>query len=217
MASRNETNPGRELNMEALKLSVNEPDVVRRHIQKHVDEVQHCVNVLPHEDLAEIVALIVEACRESKQVFIFGNGGSASTASHFACDLGKGAVVENRPRLRVQSLNDNMAIMTAISNDISYEMVFAEQLKNLLNPGDVVIGISASGNSPNVLRAFEYAREIGGRTIGLIGFGGGKMAPLSDVKVVVDSYDYGVVEGLHMVLEHLISQSVREKLIHAYD
>ena len=202
--------------MEAAHVTPLKPDVVRNHIAKHIGEVQHCVEVLPHEELAQIVESIVEACRQSKQVFIFGNGGSASTASHFACDLGKGAVVKDRPRLRVSSLNDNMAIMTAISNDISYEAVFVEQLRNLLNPGDVVIGISASGNSPNVLRGFEYAREVGATTVGLIGFGGGNLDDLSDISVVVDSYDYGVVEGVHMVLEHVISQSVREKLIHAW-
>lgn len=205
------------MSSEAANIAPLKPNVVKNHIQKHVDDVLHCVNVLDHDTLSKIVDLLVETCRRGNQVFIFGNGGSASTASHFACDLGKGAVVEGRPRLRVSSLNDNMALMTAISNDISYEMVFAEQLRNLLDAGDVVIGISASGNSPNVLRGFEYAKEKGAHTVGLIGFGGGKMQGLSDISVVVDSYDYGVVEGLHMVLEHLISQSVREKLIHAWD
>lgn len=199
--------------MQATALKTVPADVVGAHIQHHISEVQRCTDLMPQDVLGEIVQILVQACHDGRQVFIFGNGGSASTASHFACDLGKGAALPGKRRLRVMSLNDNVALMTAISNDISYEMVFKEQLINVLNPGDVIIGISASGNSPNVVRAFEYAREVGATTIGLIGFGGGKMKGLSDQSVIIDSWDYGVVEGLHLVLEHLIAQGVRRQLI----
>jgi D-sedoheptulose 7-phosphate isomerase len=104
-----------------------------------------------------------------------GNGGSASTASHFACDLGKGTIIEGKPRFRVISLNDNISLITALSNDCGYEEVFREQLMNLVNTGDIVIGITGSGNSPNVLKAMEYARSRGAVTIGFIGFDGGKL------------------------------------------
>ena len=199
--------------MQATALKTVPADVVSLHIRHHISEVQRCTDLMPQDVLGEIVQVLVQACHDGRQVFIFGNGGSASTASHFACDLGKGAALPDKRRLRVMSLNDNVALMTAISNDISYEMVFKEQLINVLNPGDVIIGISASGNSPNVVRAFEYAREVGASTIGLIGFGGGKMKALSDHSVIIDSWDYGVVEGLHLVLEHLIAQGVRRQLI----
>ena len=198
--------------MEALKVQVQDKDVVQGFIAEHIGDVQGCLAALPRDVLGQIVDRLAEAGRKGQQVFIFGNGGSASTASHMACDLGKGAIVDGHPRLKVMSLNDNMAIMTAISNDISYEAVFIEQLKNLLKPDDVIIAISASGNSPNVVNGMEYAREVGAYTVGLIGFGGGKMAGLSDLKVVVDSYDYGVVEGLHLVIEHMISFGLKAKL-----
>lgn len=187
--------------------------VARQHIDAHLSWVQDCIEKFDLEAVEQIVDLIVDACNDRRQVFIFGNGGSASTASHFCCDLGKGAVVEGKPRLRVASLNDNMAWITAIGNDISYDEIFKEQLVNFLEPEDVVIAISASGNSPNVISAMQYVNEVGAIGVGMIGFGGGKLANLCKESVIVDSYDYGVVEGLHLVLEHLIAQSVRKKLL----
>ncbi len=187
--------------------------VARQHIEAHLGWVRECIEKFDLEAVEKIVDLIVDACNDRRQVFIFGNGGSASTASHFCCDLGKGAVVEGKPRLRVASLNDNMAWITAIGNDISYDEIFTEQLINFLEPEDVVIAISASGNSPNVISAMQYVNEVGAIGVGMIGFGGGKLANLCKESVIVDSYDYGVVEGLHLVLEHLIAQSVRKKLL----
>ena len=141
-----------------------------------------------------------------------GNGGSASTASHFACDLGKGTVVNGRKRLRVLSLNDNMAIITALSNDLNYDAVFKEQLINLVAPGDVVIAITASGNSPNILKAVEYARKRGAITVALTGFNGGELASMTNDCIIVFSKDYGQIEDTHLVLGHMISQNMKHRL-----
>ncbi|HZA01798.1 MAG TPA: SIS domain-containing protein, partial [Hyphomicrobiaceae bacterium] len=142
-----------------------------------------------------------------------GNGGSASTATHFACDLSKATIVQGRARLRVTSLTDNVALLTAWANDTSYENVFAEQLANLLNPGDVVVAISASGNSPNVIAAIKTAAACGATTVGIVGFSGGSLKEAVDAVVHVPSDSYGVVEDCHLVLEHAITESTRNALL----
>ena len=139
--------------------------------------------------------------------------GSATNATHFACDLSKATIVEGRARMRVTSLADNIALLTAWANDTSYEKVFSEQLTNLLNPGDVVIAISASGNSPNVVSAVRAARLMGASTVGLVGFSGGRVLETVDAAVHVPSNDYGVVEDCHSVLEHAITVSTRKALL----
>jgi len=174
-------------------------------LRKTLDEI----NI---EDVTRVVEVLLDAYRRGRTIFIIGNGGSAATASHMMCDLAKGCAVEGKPRIRALSLTDNVSIMTAISNDISYEKVFTEQLKVFLEEGDVVLGITASGNSPNILDAIRYAKEHGATTIGFIGFGGGKLKALVDVNVTVSSRNYGHVEDLHCVLEHLISQCLRQKI-----
>lgn len=180
-------------------------------IQKYISHLQGALDRLKLEDVRESIDVIMDAYHVDKQIFVLGNGGSASTASHIACDLGKGTSIEGKPRFRVISLTDNVATMTAWSNDVSYEDVFVEQLKNLVNSGDVVIGISASGNSENVIRAMHYASEIGCRTIGWSGFGGGKLAKICDVNVVVDSDRYGPVEDVHLILNHVVHAWIKEE------
>jgi D-sedoheptulose 7-phosphate isomerase len=147
--------------------------------------------------------------RRSK-IFIIGNGGSASTASHMAVDLAKGTQVKGYPSLRVISLTDNVGMITAWANDLAYEEVFTEQLKNLLSYKDVLIAISASGNSPNILSAVRYAKSRGAATVGFIGFGGGKLKDLVDVDITVSSHNYGVVEDFHLTLNHIISQFIKQ-------
>ena len=164
------------------------------------------------EDVTRVVETLLDAYRRGRTIFIIGNGGSAATASHMMCDLAKGCGVEGKPRIKALSLTDNVSIMTAISNDVSYEKVFTEQLRVFLEEGDVVLGITASGNSPNILDAIRYAREHGATTIGFIGFGGGKLKGMVDAHVTVSSRNYGHVEDLHCVLEHLISQCLRQKI-----
>ena len=180
-------------------------------IQRYNSHLQGVLERLTLADVRRSIDVIMEAYHAEKQIFVIGNGGSASTASHIACDLGKGTSVPGKPRFRVMSLTDNVATMTAWSNDVSYEDVFVEQLKNLVNPGDVVIGISASGNSENVLRAMRHAKEIGCQTVGWSGFGGGGLAMICDVNVVVDSDRYGPVEDVHLILNHVLHAWIQEE------
>lgn len=182
------------------------------YIEDYVEGIKKCLGEINKADVEAVVNAICGSCQEHKRIFVFGNGGSATTASHFACDLGKGTVVDKELKLSVISLADNMALMTAIANDFGYASVFKEQLASLLNEGDVVIGISASGNSPNVLEAIEYAKSKGAMTIGICGFGGGKLAEIADRALVFCAMDYGQVEDAHMVLLHFISREVRRRI-----
>ncbi len=181
-------------------------------VTSYINDLKYSLDKLNPDRVDRIVDILWSAYLDDKQVFIMGNGGSASTASHFACDLSKGTVVDDKRRLRVISLNDNMALVTALSNDIGYDEVFKEQLTNLVNPGDVVITISASGNSPSILKAIEYAQKNDAVSVGLIGFDGGKLGPLVNERIVIDSTDYGCIEDMHLVLAHMISQSFRQLL-----
>lgn len=181
-------------------------------VKDYISGVKSCLDQVSETEIRAVVKLIFKAYKENKYIFILGNGGSSSTASHFACDLNKTIAVEGKPRLKALSLTDNVPVMTAIANDISYNAVFKEQLINFLSKGDVVICISASGNSPNVLTAAAYAKTQGAVTIGLIGFGGGKLRELVDQAIVFSVADYGQVEGAHSVLAHLISSEVGMKL-----
>lgn len=180
-------------------------------IQKYISHLQDVLEQLKVEDVRRSIDVIMDAHRKDKQIFVIGNGGSASTASHIACDLGKGTCQPGIPRFRVISLTDNVATMTAWSNDVSYDDVFIEQLKNLVNTGDVVIGISASGNSENVIRAMQHAADIGCKTIGWSGFGGGRLAAICNVNVVVESDQYGPVEDVHLILNHILHAWIKEE------
>jgi D-sedoheptulose 7-phosphate isomerase len=174
-----------------------------------LDRTKKSVDQLPLEKIESIVNVLMDAYKEDKQVILFGNGGSASTASHFASDLAKGTAVANNRRFRAICLNDNMPMLTAWSNDSSYEQVFKEQLINFLRPGDVVIGISGSGNSPNVLSAIQYANEHGAITIGLTGYDGGKLKRLAKECIVVSGDDMEIAETIHLLLEHVIKLYLR--------
>lgn len=181
-------------------------------IQRYLEEVQHTLTALPLERIQDVVDVLLSANSAGSTVFTLGNGGSAATASHFACDLAKGAITSGRPRFRAVALTDNLPLMTAWSNDVSYEDVFAEQLRGLIEPGDVVVAISGSGNSPNVLRAVELARSIGGITVGFSGFEGGRLSTMVDVLVVAPNHCMEQIEDVHMVLCHLITTVLRERL-----
>ena len=182
-------------------------------LEDHVAEVRAVLARIPIEAMERVVAIILDAYRQNKHVYIVGNGGSAATATHFACDLSKATIVEGRARLRVTSLTDNVALLTAWANDTTYENVFAEQLCNLLNVDDVVIAISASGNSPNVMAAIAAARERGATTVAFVGFAGGALKTAADASIHVQSDSYGVVEDCHLVLEHAITESTRAALV----
>jgi D-sedoheptulose 7-phosphate isomerase len=185
---------------------------MRDYMTKYLSSLQGVLNELSADDLSRVADVLMQAYQNRRTVFICGNGGSASTASHWACDLGKGTVIEGKPRFRVLSIGDNQALLTAYANDCGYESVFAEPIRSLAQPGDVVILITASGNSPNVLAAAKAARDAGCTTIGLIGFGGGKLASMVHHQITVSSREYGPVEDLHMILDHIISGFLRQRI-----
>jgi D-sedoheptulose 7-phosphate isomerase len=163
------------------------------------------------EPLQAVLAVLEEARAAHRHIFVFGNGGSASTASHFAADLGKNTIRPSLPRFRVTCLNDNMALLSAYGNDLGYDAVFVEPLLSLAEPGDVAIAISASGNSPNVVRAVQAANERGLVTIGLTGMGGGKLKSLASHCLVVPSGSYEHVEDTHMALCHALVSTFKQK------
>ncbi len=160
---------------------------------------------IPLDRVAQAVEWLREARDGGNTIFVCGNGGSAATASHFVCDVLKGCSYGRERRFRILALNDNLPTLTAYSNDVSYECVFAEPLKNLARPGDVLIAISGSGNSPNVLRAAEWANANGLRTIGLTGRDGGKLGPLSRLEIRVPDMHMGRIEDGHMIVCHMLA------------
>lgn len=183
---------------------MNIPNFTNQYL-KGLIEVLNTFNVVQFE---KIVRLILEAYDKGKNIFVMGNGGSGSTASHFACDLNKGCCIDLDKKFKMICLNDNIPMLLALANDVSYDAVFEEQIKNFFNPGDLVIGISGSGNSENVLKAIRYANKNGGRTIGLSGFSGGQLSQLVDVAFVAEVDDMQKVEDVHMIVVHIIMQAV---------
>ncbi len=181
-------------------------------ITQYLDEVQDALTALPLGAVREAADVLLSANYVGSTVFTLGNGGSAATASHFACDLAKGTIRPGRPRFRVVALTDNIPLMTAWSNDVAYEDLFAEQLRNLIQRGDVVVAFSGSGNSSNVLNAVDLAHRMGGITIGFSGFDGGKLSTMVDVPVVVPSHCMEQIEDIHLILCHLTATVLRERL-----
>lgn len=173
-------------------------------IKDYIEDIQHLCDTLDVDGLEQVYALLLESYNEKKQIFVAGNGGSAGTSNHFYSDFGKNAVKGDVDRPRIISLSANVEVITALGNDFSYADVFSEQLKNLMCDGDVIVLISASGNSPNVIRAAEYVKSRGGKVIGFTGFAGGKLKELSDVSVNIPSDSYEKIEDLHMMLTHII-------------
>lgn len=180
------------------------------HITSYISVLQDTVGKLPVESITRVVETLQNARLEGRKVFIMGNGGSASTATHFVCDLAKNTRHDSLPHFRVIGLTDNMAIFSAYANDEGYENVFAAQLANLVEAEDVVIAISASGNSANVVKAIEAAKSYNAVTVGFTGFAGGKLASLVDIQVHVDSYVIEHVEDIHLMLEHMIVKAIKD-------
>lgn len=185
---------------------------------EYLEGLKRVIDTLPLDALARLVDQIENAHRNNRQIFVIGNGGSASTASHLSCDLAKntfdpadGATVH---RLRVMSLTDNVGWITALGNDLGYEHIFSEQLRNLVRPGDLVIVITGSGNSANILYGARVARELGATVFGLLGFDGGKIRPLLDDYLLVDSTNYGHIEDLHLVVNHILTAYFRQNARH---
>lgn len=176
-------------------------------VSSYFEKLRDIASQLPFEAINSLVLLLQNLRAEGRSVFVFGNGGSATTASHFACDLGKGTVKEGVPRFRVITLHD-IATFSAYANDCGYETVFAEQLKSLAKAGDIAIGISVSGNSANVVSAMEVARQLGLYTVGLTGWPGGRLKDLVDLCIVVPTSDMQIVEDLHLAILHAVFRAL---------
>jgi D-sedoheptulose 7-phosphate isomerase len=179
-------------------------------INEYLTTIKGTIDKLPQDLIAEVIHTLHEARMYGRQVFIMGNGGSASTASHFVCDLAKNTRKVGWPNFRCIGLTDNMAILSAYANDEGYENVFSQQLDNLIRPHDIVIGISTSGNSPNVVKAIELANNRKAMTIGFTGFNGGLLGNIVNLHINVQSNIIEHVEDIHLMLEHMIVKAIKE-------
>jgi len=186
--------------------------MIREFLTEYCVELQRTLANLSLEGFEEFVRRLESAYQEEHQVFVMGNGGSGATASHIVCDLNKGVCYSLPKRFRVICLNDNVATMMAYANDVSYEEIFVEPLKNFLRPGDLVIALSGSGNSPNVLKAIDYANRHGAHTVGLSGFNGGKLARLAQTSLVAPVNDMQKSEDAHLILLHAAFQILCARL-----
>jgi D-sedoheptulose 7-phosphate isomerase len=173
-------------------------------IQQYLGRLQEVLSKLDPGEIATIAEILHTAYEQRKTILVMGNGGSGATASHMVCDLNKGACFHAEKKFRVIALTDCTPMILALGNDVGFESVFVEQLKAYASPGDVVIGISGSGNSPNVLRAVEYAKNIGCTTVGVVGFGGGKLKPMVDCCFHAKVDDMQLAEDAHMILVHIL-------------
>ncbi len=173
-------------------------------------ELLRAINGIDTNLVGRAIEWFSEAREKGRHIFVCGNGGSASTASHFACDVVKGASYQREQRFKIMALTDSLPTLTAYSNDVGYDCVFAEQLKNFAQPEDVVMCISGSGNSPNVVHAMEYANSIGCKTIALTGRDGGKLGPLARLNLQVAAPHMGRIEDAHMVICHMIAYNFME-------
>jgi D-sedoheptulose 7-phosphate isomerase len=185
-----------------------------RSVRAYFRDLTGLVSQLPYNSITQIISVFLDAFAEQRTVYVFGNGGSAASASHLMCDINKGV---NAPgdgkRPRVMALTDNTSLITAWANDFGYERIFSEQLKTFIRPRDVAFAISTSGDSPNVLLALETAREYGAMTVGLGGCQGGQMKSLCDVCAIVPSENVQLVEDLHHATIHSIFVAVRQSLV----
>jgi D-sedoheptulose 7-phosphate isomerase len=172
-------------------------------INDYLDKLQKTIESLNRKELNNFINLLLNAREKKSTIFIFGNGGSALTASHFASDLNKGASYGMEKRFRVIALTDNYGLSSAYANDLSFDEIFIEQLKNFLEPEDLVIGISGSGNSKNIIKAIEYANLKGNTTIGITGFDGGKLKQITKHNVNANIQDMQISEDIHIILNHL--------------
>lgn len=179
-------------------------------INTYFSELEQMVQAISLPHLETILRMLEEVYRNGHRIFIMGNGGSAATASHFALDLAKNTIMPGIPRLKAISLTDHVPLITAWSNDIAYEHIFSEQLANMIEPGDVTIGISTSGNSPNVINALNLAKQYRASTIGLLGAKGGKIKDMVDAYILVPGQNIEQEEDGHMILAHVITRHMRE-------
>jgi D-sedoheptulose 7-phosphate isomerase len=172
--------------------------------EQYQTEARKAIDLIDTALVQRVIELFRDARENNRHIFVCGNGGSASTASHFACDIVKGASFRRDKRFRIMALTDQLPTLTAYANDVGYDVVFSEQLKNFAQPGDVVMAISGSGNSPNVIAAIECANSIGCTTVALTGRDGGKLGPLANINIQVPVQHMGRIEDAHMIVCHMI-------------
>lgn len=178
------------------------------YIREYMSELDQTIRKLPAEKIDQLVHILHNARLNGRQIFIMGNGGSASTASHFVCDLAKNTAFPDLPGFKVIGLSDNMSIFSALANDHGYENVFVDQLRNFVQSNDIVIAISTSGNSENVIHAVELANTVGAFTVGMTGYNGGKLGKIASLEIRVPSHNVQHIEDLHLSIEHVICYSL---------
>lgn len=188
-------------------------------VKLYLQELESVIKRISRDDIDGVIKLLYEAWREGNQIFLAGNGGSVSTATHFACDLAKFTSVEGKNRFRPMALTDNAPLVSALTNDLGWENVYMEQLKNLMREGDILVVVSVHGGSgadkagvwsQNLLKAAKFVKDNGGRVVGLAGFDGGVLKQMVDACIVVPVNSTPQVEGFHVVLTHLICARLRE-------
>jgi len=183
-----------------------------KQINDYLNAVTGLLADVSRDEILKVADLLMDAYKNDKQVFIMGNGGSAATASHLACDLQKGITNMSPKRFKVMSVTDNVCVMTAWANDADYSEIFAQQIAAFLNPSDLVLGISGSGNSPNVIKGIEVANSMGAITAGLAGYDGGKLAKTAQHSITVHSDNMQHIEDVHLVITHLLFRRMMEEL-----
>ncbi len=183
---------------------------MKQWISDYIGAQKAALDSIPAEAVAELIGKLRASLQEERHIFVFGNGGSASNSSHFATDLGKGASDKTGKRFRVLSLTDNVSWMTALGNDYAYEDVFVGQLQNHGKPGDLALGISVSGNSPNCVKALQWAKDHGLNTVALVGAKRGRMAEIAEQVIVINDTHYGRVEDAQMGICHLLCYAFME-------
>lgn len=190
-------------------------------VQKYLSEARTVIESISTDDVDKSIGLLFEAWKNDNRVFICGNGGSASTATHFACDMAKTTILPGKKRFKVECINDNVPLMLALINDDGFDNLFCEQLKSKFQKGDILICISVHGGggkdkaglwSQNLLKAMRYAKDTGGKTIGLSGFDGGPMTKIADACMVVPVNSTPHVESFHLMLEHLICSCLKQRI-----
>ena len=183
----------------------------RELVLSYINELKEILDSVPGNCFEDVLNMILQTYDHDSSIFIMGNGGSGATASHFACDINKGASLGLEKRFKVMCLNDNLPTVLAYANDMAYEDIFIEQLKNFLKHNDLVIGISGSGNSKNVIKAIQYASENQAESVAFTGFDGGQLAKIAKTSIIIPSNDMQKVEDVHMILVHIIMQVLCEK------
>ncbi|NLD49363.1 MAG: SIS domain-containing protein [Clostridiaceae bacterium] len=184
-----------------------------KYIENYLTNVKDIIDTLDKSALSLVLGAFKKAQLENRRIFVLGNGGSAAHSNHFACDLGKNVTGDESGRFKVISVCENVATITAYANDMDYERIFSEQLKNYcVEEGDIILAVSASGNSPNVIKAVEYAKSRKAVIIALVGFNGGMLKNLADIYLLVNSYEYEKVEDLHLLIMHIIVSYFKDQM-----